>query len=126
MEDQPEPHGGLLGLPNFNALCISKHIHPCYYYIDLYSYLINSKIIYSPRNCFNIFLYELLSVNVCVPILYTQSCAQMFKVKRDCGWMTWMTAALKVSVFSNLALYILNTSCLPDEPFLLSWEVPIF
>lgn len=49
-----------------------------------------------------------------MPILYTQSCAQMFKVKRDCGWMTWMTTALKVSVFSNLALYILNTSCLPD------------
>lgn len=60
-----------------------------------------------------------------MPILYTQSCAQMFKVKRDCGWMTWMTTALKVSVFSNLALYILNISCLPDEPFLLSWEVPI-
>lgn len=52
LEDQPEPHGALLGLPNFNALCISKHIHPSYYYIDLYSYSINSKITYSPRNCF--------------------------------------------------------------------------
>lgn len=65
---------------------------------------------YLPRNCFqNEFLYELLPVKAYIPILYTQGCVQISKVK---GFLSGhgLDDLCSQSVSPPLGLNTFNTS----------------